>query len=120
MFHLGTIRFLIVISVIGDLETMECLRMASSERGLEFDETVQQIADIALGAANRWQQEGLSYKEASTALLMLTHEVCVEIVAASAVDMRDPAEFARTVEAVIMNGFVEKVVARAEKFKTKK
>ena len=93
--------------------------MASPERGLEFDETVQQIANIALGAANRWQQDGLSYAEASTALLVLTHEVCVEIVAASAEGMRDPAEYARTVESVIMKGFVEKVVARTEKFKTK-
>ena len=50
----------------------------------------------------------------------LTQQVCVEIVAAMATEMRDPIEFARTLETTFMNGFAEKVVARAAKFKTEK
>ena len=91
--------------------------MANTERGLEFDETVQQMADIAIGEANRWQQGGLAYKEAMTMLVFLTQHVCIEIVAATCDYIRDPAEYARSVESILMDGFADKVVARAKKFK---
>ncbi len=94
--------------------------MDDPQRGLELDETVEKMAEIAIDEANRWQRGGLSYTEARTCLLILTQQVCVEIVAAMATEMRDPIEFARTLETTFMNGFAEKVVARAAKFKTEK
>ena len=45
--------------------------MDDPQRGLELDETVEKMAEIAIDEANRWQRGGLSYTEARTCLLIL-------------------------------------------------